>query len=269
MLASSAGIQLEESWAIGKGRLSTLCGPSPPAAIGIEIGAMRLLRQIHLAQKRFVPRIGITIEPLVFGGPASSHSWRAGRVEEQAPEILVISCAIQGGTAVDSKKLVTGAALVAAVVCAVGWLLTQHTVRDLQRTQVTDALDPITEMLQENAAIAQELRGAPYAEGDNDVVNAYMIKIRGDGVPQHSDMKQRIDRLVNNNTAILALLAKYSTHTRTPAFRASAERFRDYAISLRDRWQSVPEIFMAGGNLPAAGPMLPADFPQEIAAEAR
>jgi hypothetical protein len=68
---------------------------------------------------------------------------------------------------VDSKKLFTGAALVAAVICTVGWLHTQQTVRDLQRMQVSDALDPITEMLKENAAIAQELRRAPYAEGDN------------------------------------------------------------------------------------------------------
>jgi hypothetical protein len=170
---------------------------------------------------------------------------------------------------VDSKKLVTGAALVAAVVCAVGWLHTQQTVRDLLRTQVSDALDPITEMLKENAAIAQELRNAPYAEGDNDFVSAYLIKIRRDGVPKHSDMKQRIDRLNNNNTAILALLAKYSTHAKAPTFKASAERFRDYGISLRDRWQSVPEIFMAGGNLPAAGPMFPAEFLHAIETEAR
>jgi hypothetical protein len=170
---------------------------------------------------------------------------------------------------VDSKKLVTGAALAAAVVCAVGWLHTLQTVRELRRTQVSDALDPITEMLKENAAIAQELRGAPYAEGDNDFVSAYLIKTRRDGVPRYSTMKQRIDRLNSNNTAILALLAKYSTHARTPEFKASAERFRDYAISLRDRWQSVPEIFMAGGNLPVAGPLLPTDFGSVIAAEAR
>jgi hypothetical protein len=168
---------------------------------------------------------------------------------------------------VDSKKLVTGAALVAAVVCAVGWLHTQQTVRDLQRTQVSDALDPITEMLKENAAITQQLRRVPYIEGDADFVGAYVIQIRRDGVPKHSDMKQRIDRLVNNNTAILALLAKYSTHARTPEFKASAERFRDYAISLRDRWQSVPEVFMAGGNLPTAGPLFPENLPQAIKAE--
>jgi hypothetical protein len=80
-------------------------------------------------------------------------------------------------------------------------------------------------------------------------------------------MKQRIDRIENNNTAILALLAKYSTHARSAAFRASAEQFRDYAITLRDRWQSVFEIFMAGGNLPATAPAFPSEFPRAVAAE--
>jgi hypothetical protein len=198
--------------------------------------------------------------------PSTNHF---NLVEEQAPEILrAYHVQYRGGTAVDSRTLVTGAALVAAVVCAVGWFHTQQTVRDLRRTQVSDALDPITEMLKENAAITQQLRNVPYTEGDTDFVSAYLIQIRRDGVPKHSDMKQWIDRLNNNNTAILALLAKYSAHARTPAFRASAERFRDYAISLRDRWQSVPEIFMAGGNLPVAGPLLPANFPQAVAAEA-
>ena len=138
----------------------------------------------------------------------------------------------------------------------------------MQRAQVLDSLDPISEMLKEDAAITQELGAGPFTEGGNDIVSAYLIKIRRDGVPKRSDMKQRIDR-INNNTAILALLAKYSTHARTPGFKASAERFRDYAVSLRDRCQSAPEVFMAGGNLPAGGPLFPAEFPQAIAAETR
>ena len=133
---------------------------------------------------------------------------------------------------------------------------------------VADTLDPSAEMLKENAAITRELQAAPFAEGENDFVSAYLIKIRRDGVTKHSDMKQRIDRLNNNNNAILALLAKYSAHAKTSAFKASAERFRDYAISLRDRWQSVPEIFMVGGNLPVAAPPFPLEFAQTIATEA-
>jgi hypothetical protein len=154
-----------------------------------------------------------------------------------------------------------------ALICASGWFHEHRTLRTLQQAYVSDTLDPIMEMLKENAAIARELQAAPYAEGDNEFVSAYLIRIRRDGVPKHSDMRQRIERIVNNNTAILALLAKYSTHARMPEFKASTERFRDYAISQRDRWQSVPEIFMAGGNLPTAGPALPAEFSDAVAAE--
>jgi hypothetical protein len=46
----------------------------------------------------------------------------------------------------------------------------------------------------------------------------------------------------------------------TEGFRLSTEKFRDYADNFRDRWQSVFEIFMAGGNLPSAGAPYPADF---------
>jgi hypothetical protein len=167
----------------------------------------------------------------------------------------------------DRRNLLSIAALVVAVVCAVGWFHAHQRLQDAKQAQVADTLNPIGEMLKENAAITKELEAAPFAEGDNQFVSAYLIKIRRDGVPKHSDMKQRIDRIVNNDTAILALLSKDSTHARTPAFKASAERFRDYAISQRDRWQSVPEIFMAGGNLPVTAPPFPADFAGVVSSE--
>lgn len=168
-----------------------------------------------------------------------------------------------------SGNVATVIAVAAALICAIGWFHEHQMLREARTTLISDTLDPVSEMLKENAVLTQQLRSAPYAEGDNDFVSAYLVKIRRDGVSKHSDMKRRIDRINNNNTAILALLSKYSTHAKTPAFKASAERFRDYAISLRDRWQSVPEIFMAGGNLPVAGPMFPAEFPQAVAAEAQ
>src|SRR6516162_765393 len=167
----------------------------------------------------------------------------------------------------DRRNLLTIAAVVVAVVCAGGWFHANQRLRDVKQAQVVDTLNPIEEILNENASLTKELEAAPYAEGDSQFVSAYLIKIRRDGVPKHSDMKQRIDRIVNNDTAMLALLAKYSGHARTPAFKASAERFREYAISLRDRWQSVPEIFMAGGNLPAAAPPYPSEFGRVVVSE--
>lgn len=164
-------------------------------------------------------------------------------------------------------RFATVIAVAAALIGAIGWVHDHRLLREARQTLSSDTLDPVSEMLKENATLTEELGSTAFTEGDNNFVSAYLIKIRRDGVPKHSDMKQRIDRINNNNTAILALLAKYSTHAKTPAFRASAERFRDYAISLRDRWQSVPEIFMAGGSLPVAAPRFPPDFSQAIAAE--
>jgi hypothetical protein len=158
-------------------------------------------------------------------------------------------------------------AIAAALISGVGWLHEHQILREARRAFTAETLSPVSEMLKENAVITKELEAPPYADGDDQFVSAYLIKIRRDGLPKHSDMKQRIDRIVNNDTAILALLSKYSTHARTPEFRASAERFRDYAISLRDRWQSVPEIFMAGGSLPAAAPPFPTEFDRVIASE--
>src|SRR5215831_18375074 len=109
------------------------------------------------------------------------------------------------------KNILTIVAIVIALICSIGWFHTSRELRDTRQTMVADTLGPIAEMLKENAALTKELQATPYAEGDNEFVSAYLIKIRRDGVPKHSDMRQRIDRIMNNNTAILALLAKYST----------------------------------------------------------
>jgi hypothetical protein len=167
----------------------------------------------------------------------------------------------------DKKNLTAALSIALALICAGGWFHEREKLAETKRTFVADTLDPVSEMLKENAAISHELEDADYPEPGVGFIAAYLIKIRRDGLPKHSDMKQRIDRMNNNNTAILALLAKYSTHAKAPAFKASVERFRDYAISLRDRWQSVPEIFMAGGNLPIGAQILPPGFARIVDSE--
>ena len=90
---------------------------------------------------------------------------------------------------------------------------------------------------------------------------AYLAEIRADGVAQHPDTKQKLDRLAENNSAILALINAYSPHATSPAFSQEAGKFARYAIAWRDRWNSVMETFMAGGNYPVAE--IP--FPKELA----
>jgi hypothetical protein len=165
------------------------------------------------------------------------------------------------------KNLVAATATIAAMVCATGWFHDHQKLGEVRRMFATEALFPIVEMLKQNTDSALELENAEYAEPGAGFVGAYLIKIRRDGVPKHSGMKQRIDQIVNNDTAILALLAEYSSHAKTPAFRESAQQFRDYATRLRERWQSVPEVFMAGGSLPEAALQFPAEFEAAVSLE--
>jgi hypothetical protein len=91
---------------------------------------------------------------------------------------------------------------------------------------------------------------------------AYLAKIRADGIAKHADTKQRLDRLAENNSAILALVNVYAPYARTGEFGAESQKFVRYAIAWRDRWNSVMELFMAGGNYPVTG----TQFPKELAA---
>lgn len=51
------------------------------------------------------------------------------------------------------------------------------------------------------------------------------------------------------------------------AFSAQGDKFRNYGIAWRDRWSSVMELFMAGGNYPVAGVSFPSGFPVAVRAE--
>lgn len=146
---------------------------------------------------------------------------------------------------------------------AATWHLAQGQLRarDLQ-----ELLQPIASRLEEDRKILDDLapgRGA----SDAALLEAYLGAIRKDGVPKHADTKQAIDALTDNNAAIVTLLAGYAPRASTENFKAAAETFRVYATSFRERWQSVFETFMAGGNLPAAGPAFPTTFAAAVAAE--
>jgi hypothetical protein len=122
-------------------------------------------------------------------------------------------------------------------------------------------------LLKENLALIQELQAESFVEKDNGILESYLVKIRRDGVVKSAPMKQRLDTLAENNTAIVSMIAAYLPNAKTPGFTAGASKFRDYAIAWRDRWNSVMELFMAGGNYPAAGAPFPKDFPAAVQAE--
>jgi hypothetical protein len=54
---------------------------------------------------------------------------------------------------VAARNVITIGALTAALICAVGWFHEHQALRETRQTLVSDTLDPIVEMLKENAAM--------------------------------------------------------------------------------------------------------------------
>ena len=151
---------------------------------------------------------------------------------------------------------------------AVGaWYHASSALHDSRAQFVTATLEPISVLLKENQALAKELETDPFAENNAGILASYLAKIRRDGVAKHVDMKQRLDQLAESNTAIVTLIKAYAPQARTSVFSVEADKFRNYAIAWSDRWNSVMEFFMAGGNYPAAGVPFPNGFPAAVQAE--
>jgi hypothetical protein len=184
--------------------------------------------------------------------------------EEQAPAAVTFR-----GERVNQKNI--WAFLAVAVVVAVGALgLLFYERLQLQEARtrvVVGELQPIAMLLHENQAILKELQAEPFTEKDSGILESYLAKIRRDGVPKHADMKQKLDTLAENNTAIVTLIKAYAPQAKKPAFVPEGDKFLYYAYAWRDRWNSVMELFMAGGNYAAAGVPLPAGFAAAVEAE--
>jgi hypothetical protein len=131
---------------------------------------------------------------------------------------------------------------------------------DLKQCVIDETLQPIAALSAENDKIRQSVVKEDGITSESAILSSYLERIRNDGVQKYSGLRQKIDRLVNNNTLMVAWLSKYGPHARSSAFRVAAGQFTDYAASFRDRWASVFEIFMAGGNLPAQEAQPPANF---------
>jgi hypothetical protein len=161
--------------------------------------------------------------------------------------------------------------LVVAVVVALGALglwFYEHSQLQAARTRVVaGALQPIATLLKEDQAILKELQAEPFTEKDSGILESYLVKIRRDGVPKHADMKQKLDSLAENNTAIVTLIKAYAPSAKTREFVAEGDKFRNYSSAWRDRWNSVMEVFMAGGNYAASGVPYPAQFQAAVDTE--
>ncbi len=151
---------------------------------------------------------------------------------------------------------------------AAGFWQHEHESLEVTRTAlVTGEVQPIVTLLKENQALLKELQAEPFAEKDSGILESYLAKIRRDGLPKHADMKQRLDQLAENNTAVVTLIKAYAPQAKTTAFTTEGDKFRNYASAWRDHWNSVMELFMAGGNYAAAGVPFPKEFSAVVDAE--
>jgi hypothetical protein len=156
---------------------------------------------------------------------------------------------------------------IAAVVGAASWYHAHQALQDSRAQFVGSVLEAMIALLKDNQGIITEMQAVPYTENDAGILESYLIKIRRDGVAKHADMKQRLDQLAENNTAIVTLIKAYATQAKTGTFMTEGDKFRNYASAWRDRWNSVMELFMAGGNYVAAEVPFPKGLPDAVQAE--
>ncbi len=157
----------------------------------------------------------------------------------------------------------SAAALVAAAIAAVAWYQGKA---ELGQMRIGE-LKPIAVLVKEDQDILLALQANPVNEKDSGILESYLAAIRRDGVPKHADMKQRLDQLAENNAAIVTLIKAYAPQAKTPAFAVEGDKFRNYSSAWRDRWNSVMELFMAGGNYPASEVPFPQSFASVVDAE--
>jgi hypothetical protein len=163
--------------------------------------------------------------------------------------------------------LLLAAALAAAVAGFSAWRNSNAELRDTRARMYLGELQPIAVMLRENQRIIYELQSEPFTEKDTGILESYLAKIRRDGLPKNAQMKQRLDQLAENDAAIVALIKAYAPHATTTQFVTEADKFRNYSSAWRDRWNSVMELFMAGGNYPTSGVPFPEGFAPAVDSE--
>jgi hypothetical protein len=132
---------------------------------------------------------------------------------------------------------------------------------------VASTLVPSAALLADNEVIIRNISKRLEVTHDAQILESYLALIRRDGLAKHADIKQQLDVLAENNAAIAALAGVYVTERDDAVMRAENEKFKRYAIAWRDRWNSVMELFMAGGNFPPAGVPMPMSMGQAVRAE--
>ena len=166
-----------------------------------------------------------------------------------------------------TTRILLAVVSIMALIAAAAWYHASSALHDSHTQLIATTLEPLATLLKEDQSLIHELQSDPFTEPNSGILASYLAKIRRDGIPKHADMKQRLDQLAENNTAIVTLIKAYSPHAKATAFTSEADKFRNHASAWRDRWNSVMELFMAGGNYAASGVPFPKDFPEAVKSE--
>jgi hypothetical protein len=166
-----------------------------------------------------------------------------------------------------TKSVIAALAFAGMIVAATGWYREHVSVHELGLRVAASELMPIARLLKENRALMQQLEGELAAEKDSSILQDYLTKVRRDGIANCADLKRQLDQIADNNASIAAFIEAYSPHATTATFTSEADKFRTYASAWRDRWDSMLELFMAGGNYPAAQIPFPSEFSAAVEKE--
>lgn len=155
-------------------------------------------------------------------------------------------------------------AMVLVLVAGALWHRSNSAIEE-SRTRVVQALlQSAVALLDENQVLLKEGQAGQPVDKGGDVLEAYLAKIRRDGVPAHSQSRQRLDRIAHNNVAIVTLMTAYGPYARTPALQREMDRFREHVASWQGRWVTVMEVFMVGGTYATAPIAFPPDLPEKL-----
>jgi hypothetical protein len=103
-----------------------------------------------------------------------------------------------------------------------------HAGASLHTSLRASELEPLAALLKEDQELLQVLQADSATDRASNILGTYLASIRAEGLPKHADMKQRLARLAENNSAILALINVYSPHAKTASFNSEPDYFKRY-----------------------------------------
>jgi hypothetical protein len=159
--------------------------------------------------------------------------------------------------------LVASIAVAVAFAMLVYVLSSHHSSGDL-RAHVQQQM---SRLVADHRRLEAELAHEPFLDAGKGPMEAYLARIRRDGVPQHSEMRRKLAAIAEDNAELLALAEAYESAAKSEAWPDQLRALRTYVITWNERWNGLFETFMAGGNLAGGEPPFPPQFAEVLKSE--